>query len=339
MTDRPVTSVEEIELIDFLRVVWKWKYLIVVGTLLFSVMVGIISLRMTKIYRVDLVLRPGILRISDNGRNTYIDSPTNIKALIETGIFNRGILASVKSGNEGNLPKSLSFGINIPKNSDALKISYDTAEIEAGKRILSVLAELMIDRYSKIVDYYRSDYQKEINIKETEISNFKASAQSSKEKIKNIQVRINELKSEVQFINNNTGTLMKERDKLIADKETNNILSSILYTNTIQQNLTLANTYKNDINTYNGYMHEEKVALEEHLNKVLALQAEIKNLEFKKGSIQNIQVIQPPTPSTFPIKPNKKRNVIFATMLGLFTMVFLAFFLEYIARHKTIKKD
>jgi LPS O-antigen subunit length determinant protein (WzzB/FepE family) len=45
MTELPVNSAEEIELIDFMRVIWKWKYLIAVGTLLFSVIAGIVSMR------------------------------------------------------------------------------------------------------------------------------------------------------------------------------------------------------------------------------------------------------------------------------------------------------
>jgi len=329
---------EEIELIDILRVIWKWKYFIAVSTLLFAAISGILSLHMTKIYQVDMVLQPGIVRMGEGGKNTYIDSPTNIQALIETGTFNQGILDAAKSSNEANLPRTLNFGISIPKNSDTLKISYDTPEIEKGKKVLSLLAELLMKKYSELVEYYKSEYQKEINIKEAEIGNFKVAVESSKEKIKSIQKRINELKAEAELINNNTSALIKERDKLIAQGNADNILSSILYTNTIQQNLTLANTYKNDINAYSGYMQNEKLALEEHGNNIRALQAEIKNLEFKKNSIQNIQVLQSPTSSSIPIKPKKKRNVILATMVGFFTMVFLAFLLEYIFQHKSIKK-
>jgi len=339
MTNHTAEFRDEIELIDILRVIWKWKYLIAIGTLLFAATAAIMSLQMTKIYGVDMALRPGILRVGEAGRNTYIDSPTNIQALIETGAFDGGIIDALKSGNEANLPRKLSFGISIPKNSDTVKISYETPEIETGKKILRLLAELLMKRYRELVQYYKNEYQKEIDIKMTEISSFKAAAESSKEKIKSIQGRINELKAEAELINNNTSALIKERDKLIPQRNEDNILSAILYTNTIQQNITLANTYKNEINEYNSEKEDEKVKLEENQNKMRALQTEIKNLEFKRDGIQNIQVLQSPTSSSIPIKPKKKRNVILATMVGFFTMVFLAFLLEYIAKHKSIKKD
>ena len=59
---------------------------------------------------------------------------------------------------------------------------------------------------------------------------------------------------------------------------------------------------------------------------------EIKILEYKKDNVQNIQILKPPTNSPDPIKPKKKLIVISATMIGLFLMVFISFFLEYIFR-------
>ncbi len=60
---------DEIELIDLLRVIWKWKYLIIGGTFAFALVAVIISLNMTKIYSVDTILEPGILNIINDGDN------------------------------------------------------------------------------------------------------------------------------------------------------------------------------------------------------------------------------------------------------------------------------
>jgi uncharacterized protein involved in exopolysaccharide biosynthesis len=60
---------------------------------------------------------------------------------------------------------------------------------------------------------------------------------------------------------------------------------------------------------------------------------EIKNVQFKKNNIQNIQILQPPTNKPFPIKSKTKRNVILSSALGLFVLVFLSFCLEYIRKH------
>lgn len=335
MTDRPEKLQDEIELIDMIRVLWKWKYLILVGTLILSVVAGILSLRMDKIYRIDMVILPGILRISEGGKNTYIDSPQNIKALIGAGTFNEKIINSLNSETENNVPKILSFGIRIPRQSNTLNISYETSNIGQGIKILDSLGNHLTNRFGILINYYRNEYQKEINITQAQIKTFKAEVISSRHKLKNIQKRIDELNSEINLINNNTLTLIEERDKLIAGNNNNNILSSMLYANTIQQNLMLSNTYKNEMNEYKTEKEDEKVRLESNQNKIKELEEEIESREFKKKHIQNVQILQPPTRSAFPIKPKTKVIVIVAAFVGLFVMVLLAFLIEYVSKHKS----
>ena len=83
---------DEIELIDYLRVIWKWEYFIIADTVAFGLIAAIISFNMPKIYSIDMVLRPGILSINERGKNVYIDSPQNIKALIDSETFTNDIL-------------------------------------------------------------------------------------------------------------------------------------------------------------------------------------------------------------------------------------------------------
>jgi capsular polysaccharide biosynthesis protein len=340
MNDSQVKFEERIELMNILRTVWKWKYLILIGTLAFAVIVGIISFHMTKIYQIDMIVMPGILKIDQGGKHTYIDSPENIKALIEAGTFNEQILENMGKANNKDLPKWLTFKVNIPNRSNTLKISYQISNIDQGINILSNLSRLLLEKYDKLVSYFQVKYEMQINPKKNEIDSLKVSLQSSKQIMKNIQERINQLTSEIALINKNTISLIEERDNLLSKGSTDKILSSILYINTIQQNLSLANTYKNEINEYSSQKENEKVELEKIQKKIKDTLEEIKNLEFEKKSIQNIQIVQAPISRPYPVKPKKKLNVMFAVVVGCFTMLFLAFLLEYIAKHKTIiKKD
>jgi len=62
---------------------------------------------------------------------------------------------------------------------------------------------------------------------------------------------------------------------------------------------------------------------------------EIEDLEKKKKNIQYIQIRQPASATILSVKQIKtKRNVTLASVLGLFLMIFLTFFIEYISRHK-----
>ena len=294
---------------------------------------------MAKVYQIDMVLRPGILRMEQSGKNTYIDTPENIQALIETGTFTREILENIRNTDDTAVPKSLNFKLTKPRLSDALKISYETINVDQGIAIFNHLRRLLLLKYEEPVRYFKKEYDAQIKQKQIDIKNFKAQLLASKEIIKNLQFRIDQLKLDINLINSNTMSLIKERDKFLSKQSKEDILSSILYTNTIQQNLSLANTYKNEINEFNSQKEGENVALEEIQNKIQGAIENIENLEFKKNSIQNIQFIQSPIANPFPVKPRKKLNVALATIVGLFTMLLLSFFLEYISGHKRRKNN
>lgn len=123
---------DEIELMDYLKVLWKWKYLILLGTLVCAGIAAIISFNMTKIYQVKMVVAPGILKIDDNGKRLYIDSLKNIQTMIESGTFDEQILAGLGENAEGD---SLSFKVEAPKGLNALRISLETADKAQGFQI------------------------------------------------------------------------------------------------------------------------------------------------------------------------------------------------------------
>ena len=112
------------------------------------------------------------------------------------------------------------------------------------------------------------------------------------------------------------------------------MLSPVFYMNTIQHNISLENSYRQEIGNCVTRKEDEKFELKELNRELDQLLEDIKGLEFKKDSVQNIEILQPPTARPHPIKPKIKLNVVLATIVGLFVMLFLAFFLEYVQRHR-----
>jgi len=329
---------DEIELIDILRVIWKWKYLIIAGTVAFGLIATIISFNMTKIYSIDMVLRPGILSFGEQGKNIYIDSPDNIKALIDSGTFNNDILNYLNEIKMGNIPKKLKIKITIPKNSDTIKVEYETDDIKQGMAIQNRLSKLILDIYSTKVKYFKNECDMKLNSLKSEVESIKKTIPSYKRNVKNIEKRIDELTSESESIKNNTTNLIKERNKLLSNSpKENNVLSALLYSNTIQQNLELSNNYQNEINEYKLKKEEELQEIEKTENEIEKKLSEIINLQFKKDNIQNIQFLQPATSSQYPIKPKKMLIIALAEVSGLLLMLFLAFFLEFVSRYKQRK--
>ncbi|MBW1795885.1 MAG: hypothetical protein JRF30_11830 [Deltaproteobacteria bacterium] len=325
---------DEIELMDYLRVMWKWKYLIMAGTLICAVAAGVISFSTPKVYRIDMVIQPGILTMNEAGKGVYVDSPKNIKAMIEAGTFDRVILDHIGESNNHVLPKSLKFKTNIPKNSNALKVSYETSNVKLGLKALDHLHQLLL-RNSERVEYFRNRYETQIGLKKDQVGDCEARRRALQQHIKNIQKRMDELTSQIEFIRSKRNLLMKQRDKFFSNNTSeSNVLAAVLHTNTIQQNIALENTYRQEVNEYMTKIDDKKLNLQELNSESKRLSEEIKGLESKKNNMQSIEILQPPTASAHPIKPKIKLNVMLATVVGLFVMLFLAFFLEYIQRHK-----
>ena len=329
---------DDIELIDILKVLWKWKYLVLVGTVICGLIAAIISFNMSKIYSIDMVLRPGLLNIGAEGKNVYIDSPQNIKALIDSGTFNNDILNYLNEIKMDKVPKRLKFKVTIPKQSDTIKVQYETADIKQGVVIQDRLNKLLLETYNKLVQYFKNESDMKLSLLKSETDYIKTAIKFYKRNVKNIEKRIDELTPEIELIKNNTGNLIKERDKLLSkNPKENNILLALLYSNTIQQNLQLSNQYQDEINNYKGKKENELQKIGESENEIAKKLNEMKNLQFKKDNIQNIQILQPPTNKPFPIKPKTKLNIILALVAGLFLMLFLSFFLEYLGKFKKSK--
>jgi len=329
---------DEIELIDLLRVIWKWKYLIIGGTLVCALAAMVISSIMPKIYRIETIIRPGILSFGEDGESVYIDTPENIKALIETGAFSKKILDDLDESNTPDIPGELHFKVTFPASSSTLKINFDTAHTEQGIAILKLLGKFLMEEYRNLVGYFQNEIDRDINIEKAGIQKISTMNRSHETNIENITKRIQELETEIVFINKNSTHLNNERNKLLSKgKDENNILSVILYSNTIQQNLQLASGYKNEIKNLKLTTETELQKISELENEFQKRLAEVENLKIKKSNIQNIQIIQKPYSSKYPVKPKKMLYAILAVFVGIFAMIFFAFLLEYISRNKERK--
>jgi uncharacterized protein involved in exopolysaccharide biosynthesis len=395
--------IDEIELIDYLRVIWKWKYLILFGTLVCGLIATIISLKMDKVYSINMVLRPGILSIGGEGKNVYIDSSQNIKALIESGTFDSSILNFLKDIKTDKVPEKIDFKIDIIKNSDTIKIQYDTSDIKQGMDIQNYLSKLLLEMYSKSVLYFKNEFnmkgklinqniskltnqvskkknnissiigdsKSKLNQKDNKIAILISEKKARKNQVINLKQRISDVEIEISRIAKNTDLLIEERNKFLSStRNEDNIISAVIYSNTIQQNIGYLNSLRSTITNANYQIYQEELGIEKIENGIKDLEnekenltkqtqysvekirseikdlksekkymlEEIKDVQFKKDSIQNIQILQPPTNSPYPIKPKTKLNVILALVTGLFLMLFLSFFLEYLSKHKSTQE-
>jgi LPS O-antigen subunit length determinant protein (WzzB/FepE family) len=340
---------DEIELIDLFKVIWKWKVLILAGTLICAVGAAVISWNMTDIYRVQMAITPGIARLDDDGRKIYMDAGKDIQTSVEMGTFNARILQKLDVPDGQERPESLKFKVASPKGLNALEISCETAYPAVRVQALGHLGNLLQEKYLDLVGHHQKVFEmaqkkraNEAAYLDNRIADKKAEGVTKKEQINNLKERYAHVQEEVGRLSKNTEMLIAERNGFLPSKESEkNVLSALLYSNTIQQNISYLNTLRNTADQIKGDIvgleldiEKLQTALKDLDSRKRYILEEINDLELRKNSVQNIEILQPPTSSQDPIKPKKALNIMLAAVAGLFAMVFSAFFLEYIQKHK-----
>ena len=302
-------DIKEIEFIDLLNVVWKWKWMIFLLTLACAVAAGVISFLMKPIYDVSMVIEPGVYDVDSNGKFIYLDSPANVKSKIESGAYESKIIKKL-----GVDPKKykFKFKVVVPKKSNTLIIRIESKDINLHVRAISILFSQLLKEYQHYVDLRKAELDQKISLNKRQLDI------SVDEK--------NYLEQEISIVKANTDRIIEERNMLIKNGGNNSDkLSLLIYTNIVQQNM----AYYNDLNRQ----------LSTLLTKTETMKSKIETLKIRKQSIENIRLIQPAQASIYPIKPNKKLNAILAFIIGLFISIFLAFFLEYIKKMKGCPKS
>ena len=326
---------DEIELIDILRVIWKWKYFILFGTAVCGLAAAIISFSMPKIYRIDMMLEPVIVRIDEYGKKVYMDSVENIKTIIETNALKSEIVKYLQKNDRKNPSKSLKLTVSVPKKSEIIKVSYESGRVDFGINVLEALYQALREKYDELVKYCLNNYDNEIQSIKAEFDILEFESASFELRVKLAQKSIKNLESLINDIDKNNNILIRQRNVIQNKKNGDKNLLAVLYNNNIQQNLSLAIQYLNDIKEYLCRIEDKNIKDKHRRYRQQELSKNIRSLEFKKGTVQNIKILQPPTASSHPVKPKIKLNVILALVTGLFIMVFLAFLLEYIKKNKS----
>jgi uncharacterized protein involved in exopolysaccharide biosynthesis len=339
MKKKPYQYEEDIQLIDIIAVMWKWKYLIVTGTILGLLVASFVTLNVPKMYMVSMLLQPEVVKIYASGKKEYIDLPHNVKALVQTNGFESEILNYLRVGKIGNIPKELRFNVTLPKKSEILAISYETTDPKQGIVIQRQLVQLLMDRYSQVVQDYQRKYEGKVEERYSERKEIVETKQYVIEKFKEIEKRIKEIKMEIRLLKKNTRDLMKKRDGAVSRIKTEgDILSLLRYRAIIQKNVAATNDLQDQLNRLvidRGELLLEAVDLEKEIE---VHGQEIDELRKRINSLRGVHILEYPTISPYAIRPKKKQNLAVGVLSGLFSMLILSFCLEHISKWKNLRR-
>lgn len=368
---------EEINLSELFNVLWQWKRLIVGGTLLCVIAAVIVSLILPKIYEVSMIVEPGILGKDDRNYFIFIDTPENMAGKITGGAYDLRIMKEI-----GFDPakKEIKFTATADKRSksNAVSISSEWAEedIEPGVAASRKLIDFLQQEYGAIISNRKKDFDHLITLKEEgllkievqrkdlekQIANEQNALQKIREDIKleqtqglNVKKQIDEYLEESKSVKENTGQLLQHRESVLKNPgATDNNLSLLLYTTTIQQNVAYFNKIqdqmydlKREAKNVEGRIFaltkaikDTETAIERlKLQQDEGLQTQIEDiktgierLKLSRDMITDIKIVQDPEVSSKPIKPKKKLIVLLAGMASLLVFTLVAFIMNTVRK-------
>ena len=297
---------EEINLRDYINVVLKRRKIILTVLFVSVIVAATVSFLTPRTYEVSMILEPSSFGVTSGGKPIYLDSPANIKAVIESGALNFKIIKAL------NLDSTtrIKFRVLQPKGTSILKVSIERREKETedGIKILNQLVDELSNACFAQVAFKKNSIEEQI------------SAISSDIAVKNSEIK---LRGEI------LGILEERKNGLIDEIRETKLSKSKKF----NKGDVLLVSYLNRLNKQLVDLKIEKENKKFHImnlqSKTGKLQVNIEKLNLAKEEIHDMRLIQEPTVSSNPIKPKKKQNIAISSVLGLMLGIFTAFFQEY----------
>ena len=325
----------EIELIDFLNILWKRKWLIIFSTLSLVIAVGVISFLLPKKWEIDALIQPGKFLIQTEGgqfEEVVVVDPKQISGQINEATYNN-IIANELNIKLIKFPKLSATNL---QDTNLVRISIKEKDVEKAKAILHSLFNHLKKQLDEKVGIEIKGIDSEIKSREIEKSRIEEEIKSNKNKLNIVKQRKIEMEKEMKDIRERIKSL-EEEQRLSLKKENRSeseSLALLLYSNEIQQSLMNYNTLSELLSRKKIEEENINLEIENGAKRIKQHENEINNLSERKGRIDLTQLIKEPTSSLSPVFPNEKLNILIAGILGLLIFAMLAFFLEYLEKQR-----
>lgn len=327
---------KEVYLSDYLNIIWKKKWIIIIGTILSMIVAGVVSFLIKPIYEIDVIVQPGkfFLKSQDGSFEEYVvEEPRQIADKVKYKSYD-AIIAFELNIDRKKFPKIMAEDI---KNTLLARMWIKDHDVELSQKILHSL-----------VGYLKEDIDKKIDIEIHNVDVGIKSSEIAKEKsIKEIEIlgkklviiaqRKKDIIKERESAKNKIEDLEREQSKVLKKEKRSEVesLGMLLYSNEIQQSLRYYDYLNEKLSEKRIEEEDMKSKIQEEKTNINFHNNNIENLKEIKGRIDYTKVIKEPTSSTYPISPKKKLNVLIAGILGLMVFIFVAFFINYIEKNKT----
>jgi len=330
---------DELALMDYLSVIWKRKWIIVIPTLFLVVAVGIVSFLLPPKWEIDALIQPSKFLVQTEGGRfeeiVFVD-PKQMVGQINEATYNN-LIATELNLDIREFPKLKAENL---RDTNLVRVSTKEKDAEKAKLILHSLFNHLKRQLDEKADIEIKGVDSDVKSKEIEKLRIEGEIKGNKNKLNIVKQRKKDIEREMNDIRKRTEALEKEQQLSLKkeNRSESESLAMLLYSNEIQQSL----QYYSDLNELlsSKKIEEEDINLEieNKEEKTKQLENEIDNLNERKGRIDYAQLMKEPTSSLYPVSPKKKLNVLIAGILGLMAFTMLVFFLESLEKHKAKTK-
>lgn len=275
---------DEIELMDYLNVLWKRKWLIILPTFFLVFAVGILSFMLHPVWEVDAIVVPSKFFVqTEQGQfeEVVVVDPKQIAGQINQGSYNNLISAELNidrkmfpkihaenlrdtklvriSAREKDVKKAkliLNALFNHLKQEFDRKIDVEIkvidTEIATNKNLIKLKGLVIKDKLSAIKIKENEIKSKKIDITSKEIDKTKLQQQiqSAENNLEISKNRVSNILEEMSAVKKRIDGLDEQQKKALAEKRGEaDALSFLLYSNEVQQNLRYYNTLDEKLST------------------------------------------------------------------------------------------
>ena len=212
--ERPVFSEGEIDWMNYLNIIWKKKWIIIIPTFVLVVVVGIYSFLQPKVWEVDAIIVPSkffIQTAQGTFQEVLVNDPKQIASQINQNAYNTLISAELNLNIRG-FPRL--YAENL-KETNLIRISVKESDVEKAKQILYSLFNHLKRDLDKRIDVEIKGLDTQVESKKNIIKSKEIEIENYKNSIKLTKLRIEGRKNEIKTKQNR----IKDKENLIKTKE------------------------------------------------------------------------------------------------------------------------
>ncbi len=353
----------DFELIDYLAVLWKRRWLIIIPTLVLAVAAGVVSFLMPRLWDVDAIIQPTRFFVRTDVGNfveVAVADPRQLAGQINQESYNRLIGAELNL-DPRRFPRLRAENLRDTK---LVRVTVRTGETEKAQAILTSLFRHVKSDLDRRLDVEVKTLATQIAARQGDIRSRELDIQARNIDIDKIQqeigttrnkLKISEARSlslieEMKGVKSRVEEIEKQQKAMLAEKQGGTeALGLLLYANETQENVRYANTLDESLAAERNAQEDLRLTVHEKeqaikglkteigkINEAIAgLRGDIDLLNEKMQRVDYAQLVKEPTVSLGPVAPRKKVNIMLAGLGGLFFMMSVILGLEYLRRNRT----